>query len=268
MRRDALSLQSLSDAFKHGKSNFFNKEEQSSSTLVKSLSKRFSLDVLPHSDSTIQDDILFKGKIISVSAFDELGQLQKIMTIRKYETGYWTRKVSVHLEIGKRFIREISMDNGTVLSVVPVQDMKFALITSKNSKRYQFSIHGESAESKRVYEVSSSSELNIWYHQLSNAKNMTAPNEIDFPLGKHTILQNLLMDESSIDAISLAQSTLEREDTFAESQEMEFWDELGNGLLKLKQDILDQAKISKSRLDLLDEYDKHLEQIQDTLKRK
>ncbi|KAJ3323924.1 hypothetical protein HDV06_000900 [Boothiomyces sp. JEL0866] len=268
MRRDALSLQSLSDAFKHGKTHFFNKGD-SSSTLTKSLSKRFSLDILPYFDSTVQEDILFKGKIISVSAYDELGQLQKIMSARKYETGYWTRKVSVYLEIGKKYIRELSLDNSTVLAVIPIQDMKFALVTSKNSKRCQFSIHGELPESKRVYEVCSSSELNVWYHQLSNAKNLVLPSELDNPVGKHTILQNLLMDESSMDAISIGYSLLEREDTIiTDSQESEFWNEFSNSLQRLKNEILHQNDLANEKLQLLDDYDQHLNVIHDTLKRK
>ncbi|KAJ3310334.1 hypothetical protein HDV04_005085 [Boothiomyces sp. JEL0838] len=267
MRRDALSLHSLTDAFRYGKTHFFNKGD-SSSTLVKSISKRFSLDVLPYIDSTLQDDILFKGKIISVSAYHELGQIQKIMSTKKYETGYWTRKVSVYLEIGKKYIRELSLDDATVLAVIPIQDMKFALVNSKNNKRCQFSIHGESQESKRVYEVSSSSELNVWYHQLSNAKNIVMPDELDTPVGKHTILQNLLMDESSIDAISIGQSLMQQEEVIDDTQELDFWSEFSNGLERLKQEIQHQEALANEKLLLYDSYDKHLDEIHKTLKRK
>lgn len=63
------------------------------------------------------------------------------------------------------------METDRVLAIILVQDMKFAL--TKMGKRYQFTVQGRNHAKEpisRIYEVSTSAELNIWYSQLSEAK--------------------------------------------------------------------------------------------------
>ncbi|KAI8896801.1 hypothetical protein BC833DRAFT_596063 [Globomyces pollinis-pini] len=119
-------------------------------------------------------DILFKGKIVSVSAYNDMNTIQKLMTQKSSECGIWTRKISVYLEISSKYIRETNLDGNRILCVILVQGMKFALIPSKSTQRYRFQIKGYNSKGKmelqRIYEVKSSTELNIWYDQLTRAK--------------------------------------------------------------------------------------------------
>ena len=47
-------------------------------------------------------NVIFKGDIHSVSAFQHLSSIQKAFSFKKLELGSWSKKVKVALEIGTR----------------------------------------------------------------------------------------------------------------------------------------------------------------------
>lgn len=74
---------------------------QNSIATILSLSDEISLgqeQILPSCES---NDLLFKGNIISVSSYDLLSPIAKMLRAKQNDLGMWTRKRRVTLEIGR-----------------------------------------------------------------------------------------------------------------------------------------------------------------------
>ena len=102
---------------------------------VKTVSKR-SLDCLPDSKS-------FRGNIISVSDYSNLSTFDKFVRSKQLQLGVWlglgvncrSKKTPVQLEIGNDFVIETRIEDNQVLSMIAVEDMKFALTSLGVGKR-------------------------------------------------------------------------------------------------------------------------------------
>jgi hypothetical protein len=132
-----------------------------------SISSKITLETRPSESTLTSDSIVFSGKVISVTAFQTTPTLKRIFAPRKNECGLKTRKTIVNLEIHSDSINEVL--EGQVIAKIELSTLQFAIVPSKQGKRFQFVLQGfcDGEKIKREYEVQTASELAMWFSQLN-----------------------------------------------------------------------------------------------------
>ncbi|KAJ3035104.1 hypothetical protein HDV00_004326 [Rhizophlyctis rosea] len=125
------------------------------------------------------DEVIHEGTILSVTAYQDLPTLSRVMKARSNQCGLFTKKVPVRLEITKSFIREYALNKdgskGTVLAQTPTAFMGFALLRVTPDGRCRFLLKDNSSSigggsNHRIYEVADRTELNLWYSKIKLAR--------------------------------------------------------------------------------------------------